>query len=120
LFEYLELRLLGFIHKIVIVGALDYLSSRLVLGRFPRHRFLAIPNPVPVTSLRGDSALYRGIRLWNMLPYAVKSFFSIGNPFKREAKRFLTTADSSNYTHRLIIFINFTIEYLYEFYIKVI
>jgi hypothetical protein len=30
LFEYLELRLAGFIHKIVIVGAPDYLSSRLV------------------------------------------------------------------------------------------
>jgi hypothetical protein len=56
LFEYLELRLAGFIHKIVIVGAPDYLSSRFVLGRSPRHRFLVIPNPVPVTILR---SLYR-------------------------------------------------------------
>jgi hypothetical protein len=63
-FEYLELRLPGFIHKIVIVGAPDYLSSRCVLVRSPGHRFLVIPNPVPVISLRGDnSALYRGIRL---------------------------------------------------------
>jgi hypothetical protein len=68
LFEYLELRLAGFIHKIVIVGAPDYLNSRLVFGRSPRHRFLVIPNPVPFTSLRGDSTLYRGIRLWNVLP----------------------------------------------------
>jgi hypothetical protein len=33
LFEYLELLLASFIHKIVIVGAPDYLSSRLVLSR---------------------------------------------------------------------------------------
>jgi hypothetical protein len=52
-----------FIRKIVIVGGPDFLSSRLVLGRSPRHRFLVMPNAVPVTSLRGDSALYRGIRL---------------------------------------------------------
>jgi hypothetical protein len=99
LFEYLELRLASFIHKIVTVGAPDYLRSRLVLGRSTRHRFLVMPSPVPVTSLRGDSALYRGIRLWNVLPSAAKSSFSIGT-FKREAKRFLTTADSTNLTHR--------------------
>jgi hypothetical protein len=99
LFEYLALRLAGFIHKIVIVGAPDYLSSRLVLGRSPRHRFLVISNPVPVTSLRGDSALYRGILQWNVLPSAAKSSCSIGT-FRREAKWFLTTADSSNHTHR--------------------
>jgi hypothetical protein len=64
LFEYLELLLASFIHK--IVGAPDYLNSRLVLGRSTRHRFLVIPNPIPVTSLRGDLALYRGIHLWNM------------------------------------------------------
>jgi hypothetical protein len=29
---------------------------------------LVIPNPVPVTSLRGDSPLYYGIRLRNVLP----------------------------------------------------
>jgi hypothetical protein len=55
LFEYLELRLASFIHKILIVGAPDYLSSRLVLGRSTRHRFLVMQNPVPVTTLRGDS-----------------------------------------------------------------
>jgi hypothetical protein len=99
LFEYLELRLAGFMHKIVIVGPPDYLSSRLVLGRPPRHRFLVIPNPVPGTSLRGDSALYRGIRLWNVLPSAARSSFSIGT-FKQEAKRSLTTTDLSNHTHR--------------------
>jgi hypothetical protein len=49
LFEYLELQLAGFFHKIVIFGAPDYLSSRLVSGRSPRHRFLVIPNSVPVT-----------------------------------------------------------------------
>jgi hypothetical protein len=38
-----------FFHKIVIFGAPDYLSSRLVSGRSPRHRFLVIPNSVPVT-----------------------------------------------------------------------
>jgi hypothetical protein len=98
LFEYLELQLARFIHKIVIFGAPDYLSSRRVLGRSPRHRFLIIPNPVPVTSLRGDSALCYGIRLRNVLPSAAKFFFSIGT-IKREAKRFLTTADLSNHTH---------------------
>jgi hypothetical protein len=72
--------------EIRISGTSDYLGSRLV--------FLVIPNPIPVTSLRGDSALYRGIRLWNVLPSAAKSSFSIGN-FRREAKRFLTTVDSS-------------------------
>jgi hypothetical protein len=95
-FEYLELWFSGFIHKIVTVGARDYLNSRLVLGSSPRHRFLVIPNPVPVTSLRSDSALYRGIRLWNVLPFAAKSSFGIGT-FMRETKRFLTTADSSNH-----------------------
>jgi hypothetical protein len=69
LFKYLELQLAGFIHKIVIVGAPDYLSSRLVLGSSTRHRFLVIPNPVPVTSLLGDSALYCG--LWNVQPSIV-------------------------------------------------
>jgi small basic protein len=44
LIEYPELRLVGFFHKIVIAGALDYLGSCLVLGRFPRHRFLVIPS----------------------------------------------------------------------------
>jgi hypothetical protein len=89
----------------VIVGAPDspeYLSSRLVLGRSTRHRFLVIPNPVPVTSLRGDSdsALpwYSSVECAVVLPSAAKSCFSIGT-FKREAKRFLTTADSSNHTH---------------------
>jgi hypothetical protein len=52
LFEYLELWLAGFFQKKVIIGA-NY--SRLVLGRSPRLRFLVIPNPVPVTSLRGDA-----------------------------------------------------------------
>jgi hypothetical protein len=99
LFKYLELRLAAFIHKIVIVGATDYLSSRLVLDRSPKHRFLVIPNPVPVTSLRGDSALYRGIRLWHVLPSAAKFSFSIGT-FKRKSKRFLITADSSNHPRR--------------------
>jgi hypothetical protein len=54
MFEYLELRLAGFIHKIVIVGAPNDQSSRLVLGRSPRHRFLVIPNPVPFTILIGE------------------------------------------------------------------
>jgi hypothetical protein len=99
LFEYLELRLAGFIHKIVIVGAPNYQSSRLVLGRSPRHRFLVILNPVPFTILIGDSALYRGIRLWNVLPSAANSFFSIGT-VREEAKRCLTTVDSSNHIHR--------------------
>jgi hypothetical protein len=85
LFEYLELRLASFFHKVVIVVVLDYLSSRLVLVRFPRHRFLVIRNSVPVTSLRGDSTLYRAIRLWNVLPSAIKFSFSI-RTFKREAK----------------------------------
>jgi hypothetical protein len=37
--------------------------------------------------LRGDSALYRGIFLWNVLPFAAKSSFSIGT-FKREQSGF--------------------------------
>jgi hypothetical protein len=82
----------------VIVGAPNYLSSHLVLGRSPRHRFLVIPNPVSVTSLLGDLALYSGIRLWNVLPSAAKSSFSIGT-FKRKAKRFMTTVDSFNHTY---------------------
>jgi hypothetical protein len=57
LFEYLELRLASFIHKIVIAGAPVYLSSRLVLGRSPRHRFLVIPNPVPLTSVPWYSSM---------------------------------------------------------------
>jgi hypothetical protein len=71
----------------VIIGDPDYLSSCLELGRSLRHRFLIIPNPVPVTSLRGDSALHRGIRLWNVLPSAAKSSFSIGT-IKREQSGF--------------------------------
>jgi hypothetical protein len=63
LFEYLKLRLAGFIHKIVIFGVPEYLSSRLELDRSPRHKYLVIPYPALVTSLRGDSALCRGIRL---------------------------------------------------------
>jgi hypothetical protein len=61
LFEYLELRLAGFIHKIVIVGTPVYLSSRLVLGRFPRNRLLVIPNPVPVTSQRSTVVFVYGM-----------------------------------------------------------
>jgi hypothetical protein len=52
LVEYLKLRLAGLIHNIVIFGVPDCLSSLLVLGRSPRHRFLVMLNPQPVTSLR--------------------------------------------------------------------
>jgi hypothetical protein len=103
MFEYLELLMAGFIHEIVIVGAPNYQSSRRVLGRSPRHRFLGflvIPNPVPFTILIGDSALYRSIRLWNVLPSTANFSFSIGT-FRREATWFLTTVDSSNHIHRL-------------------
>jgi hypothetical protein len=42
LFEYLELRLACFIHKICLVGAPSYLSSLLVLGRSSRHSFITV------------------------------------------------------------------------------
>jgi hypothetical protein len=71
LFEYLELRLACFINKIGLVGALSYLSSLLVLGRFSRHRLITVQRPAPSTSLRGDSTVYRGIRLWNVFFFKV-------------------------------------------------
>jgi hypothetical protein len=118
LFENLELRLAGFIHIIDIVGAPDYLHPRLVLDRSSRHEFLVILKPVPITSLRGelrgDSAFYHGICLWNVLPSTVKSSFSIRN-FKGETKRFLTTT-----LLIVLIIINFSIEYLFELDMKVI
>jgi hypothetical protein len=45
---------------------------------------VVIPYPAPVTSLRDDSALCRGIRLWNVLRSAARSFISILT-LKREA-----------------------------------
>jgi hypothetical protein len=53
LFENLELRLACFIHKIGLIEAPSYLSS------------LLVPRPAPSTSLRGNSTVHRGIRLWN-------------------------------------------------------
>jgi hypothetical protein len=69
LFEYLELRLACFIRKIGLAGAPSYLSSLLVLHS-SRHRFITVQRLAPSTSLRGDSFVYRGIRLWNVLPSA--------------------------------------------------
>jgi hypothetical protein len=51
MFEYLELRLACFIHKIGLVGAPSYLSSLLVFGRSSRHRFI-ITAPHPSSSTR--------------------------------------------------------------------
>jgi hypothetical protein len=99
LFEYLELRLACFIHKIGLVGAPSYLSSLLVLGRSSRHRFITVPRPAPSTSLRGDSTVYRGIRLWNVLPSAAKSCRGM-SMFKREAGQFLSAPEASSRIHR--------------------
>jgi hypothetical protein len=63
LFEYLELRLACFIHKIGLVGVLSYLSFLFVLGRSTRHRYITMSRPAPSTSLRCDSTVYWGIRL---------------------------------------------------------
>jgi hypothetical protein len=67
LFEYLELRLACFIHKIGLVGAPSYLSFLLILSRSSRNRFISVLRPAPSTSLRGDSTVYWCIRLWNAL-----------------------------------------------------
>jgi retron-type reverse transcriptase len=88
LFTYLEIRLAVFIHRISLYSAPPYLSAYLRFGPSPRHRLFVMPTPVPRTSLRGDSTVYRGLRLWNFLPPAAKQCRSIES-FKREAGRFL-------------------------------
>jgi hypothetical protein len=55
-----------------------------MLGRSSRHRFITVPGPALSTSLRGDSTVYRDIRLWNVLPSAAKSCRGM-SIFKREA-----------------------------------
>jgi hypothetical protein len=99
LFEYFELRLACFILKIGLVAAPSYLSSLLVLGRSSRHRFITVPRPAPSTRLRGDSTVYRGIRLWNVLPAAAK-FCRGMSMFKRETGQFLSVPEASSRIHR--------------------
>jgi hypothetical protein len=84
-------------------GAPSYLSSLLGLGRFSRHRFITVPRPSPSTSLRGDATVYRGIRLWNVLPSPAKSFRAM-SMFKREAGQFLSALEAFT---DLISIINF-------------
>jgi hypothetical protein len=92
LFEYLELRWACFIHRISLVGAPSYLCSLLVLGRSSRHRFITVSCPALSTSLRGESTVYRGIRLWNVLPSAAKSCRGM-SVFRQEVGQFLTASE---------------------------
>jgi hypothetical protein len=95
LFEYLELRLACFIHRIGLVGAASYLSSLLVLGRTSRHSFITMPRSAPSTSLRSDSTVYCGIRFWNVLPSAAKSCRGM-SMFRREAVHFLSASSEAS------------------------
>jgi hypothetical protein len=99
LFECLELRVACFIHKIGLVGAPSYLSSLLVLGRSSRHMFITVPRPDPSTSLRGDSTVYRGIRLWNVLPSVAKSCRGM-SMFRRQAGQLLSASEASSRIYR--------------------
>jgi hypothetical protein len=88
LFTHLEIRLAVFILRTHLYSAPAYLSSYLNFGLIPRHRLFSAPEPIPSTSLRNDSTIYRGIRLWNTLPAAAKESRSIIQ-FKREAGKYL-------------------------------
>jgi hypothetical protein len=92
LFEYLELRLASFIHWISLVEATSYLSSLLVLGRSSRHRFITVSCPASSNSQHRDSNVYRGIRLWNVLPSAAKSYRGM-SVFRQEVGQFLTASE---------------------------
>ena len=89
LFTHLEIRLAVFIHRVYLLSAPVYLSSYLNLGISSRHRLFSAPGPIPRTSLRNDSTIYRGIRLWNFLPAAAKESRTISS-FKKEAERYLS------------------------------
>jgi hypothetical protein len=106
LFEYLKLRLACIIHKIDLVGAPSYLSSILVFGRSSRHRFIIVTRPVPLTGISGDLIVYRGIRLWNVLPSAAKSCRGM-SMFRREAGQFSLYRRRSHTLSDLISIINF-------------
>jgi hypothetical protein len=80
-----------FIHKIVIVIIISVLV--LCWVGFWSYRIQYQSQTYVVTQRS------RGIRTWNVVPSAAKSSFSFGT-FRREAKRLLTTADSSNHIHR--------------------
>jgi hypothetical protein len=88
LFTHIEINLAVFIHRIHLSSMPPYLSSYLRFGPSSRHRTFVVPRPVPRTSLRNDSTIYRGIRLWNYLPSIAKQSRSI-SLFKREAERYL-------------------------------
>jgi hypothetical protein len=88
LFEYLELRLACFIHKIGLVGAPSYFSSLLVLGRSKRQRFITMPCSDPSTILRGDSTVYwESTPLVCIAPSTAKSCRGM-SMFWREAGQF--------------------------------
>jgi hypothetical protein len=54
--------------------------------------FITVPRMAPSTSLRGDSTVYRGIRLWNVLPSAAKSGRGM-SMFRRKAEQFLSASE---------------------------
>jgi hypothetical protein len=58
-----------------------------------------VPRLALSTSLRGDSTVYRGIRLWNVLPSAANSCRGM-SMFKREARRLLSASEASSRTYR--------------------
>jgi hypothetical protein len=98
-FTHLESRLASFIHRIFLGPTPVYLSSYLRFGPSPRLRFFITPSPVPSTSLRGNSTIYRGIRLWNSLPSTVKSHRNISR-FQAEVRRHLAGLDAAAGTRR--------------------
>jgi hypothetical protein len=88
LFSYIEINLAVFKHRIHLSSMPPYLSSNLRFGPAFRYRTFIVPRPVPRTSLRNDSTIYRGIRLCNYLPSIAKQSRST-SLFKREAERYL-------------------------------
>jgi hypothetical protein len=99
LFTYLEIRLAVFIHRVHLSSVPAYLGSHLRLGSSLRHRLFVAPGPTPITSMRNNSTIFRGIRLWNCLPAIAKESRSISR-FKREAEQFLVGLAESTHSRR--------------------
>jgi hypothetical protein len=73
-----------------------FLKSKTSTNQFNRRLSRLAPS---TASLRGDSTVYRGIRLWNVLPSVAKSGRGI-SIFRQEAEQFLSVSEESLRIHR--------------------
>lgn len=83
--NYFRIRLLTFLHKLIVSGTPGYLYGRLVFSSSIRTHNLIIPTHS--TSIMDGSVLVRGASLWNSLENEIKSTSSI-EEFKRRCMNF--------------------------------